>query len=74
MAGFASTASRRRRSRDAQQKLADPMKRFIPQHFNLNGRPKKPLTEERARQLALRQHKNPYRCKFCKQWHIGGRA
>jgi hypothetical protein len=48
--------------------------RLFPQHFKRNGRPKKPLTQDQAREVALREHKNPYRCKFCGAWHVGGRS
>jgi hypothetical protein len=48
------------------------MRRTLPGHFTLRGKPKKPLTQAEAEDAAVREHKKPYRCDFCGHWHIGG--
>lgn len=52
------------------------MTRLISEHFKRNGLPKKRFdTHGDAERERLRSNKaSSYKCRFCKGWHVGGRA
>jgi hypothetical protein len=49
--------------------------RLLGEHFKRDGRPKRAFADQSAAQAeAIRSRKaHVYRCKFCGQWHVGGR-
>jgi hypothetical protein len=60
------TARRRRRPA--------PRGRTLGEHFKRDGSPKRAYTQAEAQAEAERSAKRAYRCKFCRAWHVGGRA
>lgn len=49
------------------------MKRLLPEHFKLNGLPKKSFLTLHAARVEANQHegKSAYLCSFCGKYHIG---
>ena len=43
---------------------------ILREHFRQDGAPKKPLTEERARELAAQYNQYAYHCQICQLWHL----
>lgn len=52
------------------------MARLVSEHFRHDGKPKVGYTtREKAEKERVRSKKgSTYKCKFCHQWHVGGKA
>lgn len=52
------------------------MSRLVSEHFKGNGSPKKAFESRKAAEQERKRSRkaSAYKCKFCKQWHVGGKG